>query len=309
MVRFPHDAVPFPHDAVPFGPLVLHLGHGKGGEGSIMSANTKDPGKGDPEPGSAGPDGKGELEIGRQQRDKMLKLVARGFFNELINYGVDRKEVVRVASHLLDNLLTRQDLSENGIRYLSDLFTLRTVKDEWTERRVLSVDHVSLRPLHPSTISVVASWLQYRHIRESFIPPFPGTEEELEAYFADPQREYFEVLHEDAPVGIIGGENIDEAVGKLEMKKLVGESAQQGKGIGKRATFGFLYYAFMILGMNKVYIHSQDINIRNISLNNRFGFEMEGVFREDFLANGKRADVVRMALMRDTWQQIFSPTD
>ncbi|HEU4408175.1 MAG TPA: hypothetical protein VFS43_23130 [Polyangiaceae bacterium] len=40
-----------------------------------------------------------------QRRDQMSKLVAKGFFNELVNYGVRNEEIVRVASHLLGNLL------------------------------------------------------------------------------------------------------------------------------------------------------------------------------------------------------------
>jgi RimJ/RimL family protein N-acetyltransferase len=84
------------------------------------------------------------------------------------------------------------------------------------------------------------------------------------------------------------------------MKKLVGEPGLQGKGIGKQATFGFLYYAFMIRNLNKVYIHSRDINMRNVNLNSRFGFELEGVFLDE------RQDVVRMALFKPLWLQIFS---
>jgi RimJ/RimL family protein N-acetyltransferase len=90
------------------------------------------------------------------------------------------------------------------------------------------------------------------------------------------------------------------------MKKLVGEVELQGKGIGKRATFGFLYYAFMILGMHKVYIHSRDINVRNINLNSGFGFELEGVFLEDVQVGGRRADVIRMALLKPLWTAMFA---
>ena len=90
------------------------------------------------------------------------------------------------------------------------------------------------------------------------------------------------------------------------MKKLVGESGLHGKGIGKRATFGFLYHAFMIRNMNKVYIHSRDINMRNINLNSRFGFELEGVFLDDITVGDKRQDVVRMALFKSLWLRIFS---
>jgi RimJ/RimL family protein N-acetyltransferase len=109
-------------------------------------------------------------------------------------------------------------------------------------------------------------WLKVPAVGESFVPRFPENESELRKYFTHPTREYFGIYYNDQLVGIVGGENIDEAAGKLEMKKLVGESGLQGKGIGKRATFGFLYYAFVILNLNKVYIHSRDINMRNINL-------------------------------------------
>jgi len=138
------------------------------------------------------------------------------------------------------------------------------------------------------------------------VPAFPEKEIDLQKYFTHPTRDYFGIYYNDQPVGIVGGENIDPVAGKLEMKKLVGESGLQGKGIGKRATFGFLYYAFLILDLNKVYIHSRDINIRNLNLNRRFGFELEGIFFEDIKVGDKRQDIVRMALFKSLWLQVFS---
>jgi RimJ/RimL family protein N-acetyltransferase len=149
-------------------------------------------------------------------------------------------------------------------------------------------------------------WLQAPEVRESFVPAFPEKEAELQKYFTHPTREYFGIYFEQQPVGIVGGENIDRVAGKLEMKKLVGESVQ-GKGLGKRATFGFLYHAFQVLNMNKVYVHSRDINVSNLNLNSRFGFELEGVFLEDLKVGDKRQDVVRMALFKSRWLQIFAP--
>ena len=52
---------------------------------------------------------------------------------------------------------------------------------------------------------------------------------------------------------------------------------------------------------------SRDINIRNINLNSRFGFELEGVFLDEIKVGDKRQDVVRMALFKPLWLQIFSP--
>ena len=247
-----------------------------------------------------------EKTVSGQQRDQMLKLVAKGFYNELTNYGVQKNEILRVASHLLDNLMAQERKPGKGVSYYSEMFTLAAVKDEWEACKQLSVQHVSLRPLQPAVIPKVVEWLQAPGVHESFVPAFPAREIELQHHFTHPTREYFGVYFEGQPVGIVGGENIDREAGKLEMKKLVGESGLQGKGIGKRATFGFLYYAFMILNLNKVYIHSRDINMSNLNINSRFGFELEGVFLEDLKVGDQRQDVVRMALFKSLWLKIFS---
>ena len=247
-----------------------------------------------------------EKTVLKQERDQMLRLVSKGFYNELINYGVRKDEILRVASHLLDNLMAQEKKPGEGVQYYNHIFTLDTVKDEWKERKRLTVQHVTLRPLQPTVISKVVQWLKNPAIRESFVPAFPEQETDLQKYFTHPTRDYFGIYYNDQPVGIVGGENIDPVAGKLEMKKLVGESGLQGKGIGKRATFGFLYYAFLILDLNKVYIHSRDINIHNLNLNSRFGFELEGIFFEDIKVGDRRQDIVRMALFKSLWLQVFS---
>ena len=242
----------------------------------------------------------------KKQRDQMLRLVTKGFYNELMNYGVGKAEVIRVASHLLDNLLAKEKRPAEEQPYYNGIFTLASVKDEWASRKRLIIEPVRLRPLEMPIAKKVAGWLKDRAVRESFVPAFPETERELKEYFSDPTREYFSIDYNDEAVGIVGGENIEAATGKLEMKKLVGDPGLQGTGIGKRATFGFLYYAFMIRNLNKVYIHSRDINMRNINLNSRFGFELEGVFLDEIMIGGKHQDVVRMALFKPLWLQRFS---
>lgn len=248
----------------------------------------------------------GEDELVDQRRDQILKLVTRAFFNELTKYGIREDEILRVASHLLDNVLAQQHRTDRGGAAPSDVgFTIDAVVDEWRAHRRLTLDGVVLRPFEGAHVPPVAEWLSVAAVRESFVPPFPQDEAGIRAYFRSPGQEYFAILRDDALVGIIGGENIDAASGKLEMKKLIGDPDLRGKGIGKRATFMFLFWAFSILGMHKVYVHSRDINVRNINLNSRFGFELEGVFLEDAQLGGRRVDLVRMALLAPIWRALF----
>jgi RimJ/RimL family protein N-acetyltransferase len=261
---------------------------------------------------NSGRDSGGEDGVVDQRREQILKLVTRAFFKELRRYGIKEDEIVRVASHLLDNILSQtggpRRRAHDEERPLTDVaFTVDAVTDDWEHKRTLTLDRVSLHPFAVSLVPRVEEWLRLPGVRESFVSPFPETQAGLRDYFARPNQEYFAIHHDGTAVGIIGGENIDRQAEKLEMKKLVGDPEMRGKGIGKRATFLFLHHAFSALGMHKVYVHSRDINVRNINLNSGFGFELEGAFLEDTKIGGERVDLVRMALLAPLWQALFAP--
>ena len=250
-------------------------------------------------------DSPGGALVMRQRHEQMLKLVAKGFYRELINYGVNSGEIITVAGHLLDNLIRKDTAPDSAAGYYNQVFRIDDVRDAWARRHLLTVHDVSLRPLEAALIPQIAAWLMDRAVSESFVPAFPVSVEELTSYLFETSRLYFGIYYRNQPAGIMGAENIDQGTSKLEMRKLVGH-ALGGKGIGKRATFLLLYYAFEILRFNKVYLHSTDVNIRNLNLNSKFGFELEGVFFEEVLVQGTLRDVVRMGLRAQRWRELFA---
>ncbi|MBN2364986.1 MAG: N-acetyltransferase [Calditrichaeota bacterium] len=243
----------------------------------------------------------------KYQQDQLLKLVAKSFYKELVKYGVESSDIVTVSLHLLDHLTDQSSSDDRVGRYFSSEFLLQDIADNWKEKEQLSIHKVSLKLLLPNQISLICRWLKKSEIQMTFIDFLPKNEIELSQYmFEDPERTYFGIHYDGTFVGIIGAENIDKTHHKLEMKKFIGADDFSGKGIGKRATFLFLYYVFMILGFNKVFIHSMDTNIRNINLNSKFGFELEGIFFQEIYRNGELFDVVRMGLLKNNWMEIFS---
>jgi len=244
--------------------------------------------------------------LARRHHEQMLKLVAGSFYREMINYGVAGPDVLSVAGHLLDNVMQFSSLPGADTGTHRHLFSIADVDDEWDGSRRLKLGEISITPFEEVAISRVLSWLQLPLMRDAFHPPFPDTPPALASHLRDGHREYFLVSHGGNPVGVIGAESIDRESAKVEMRKLIGEPTMQGKGIGKRATFLFLYHMFLIRGFEKIYVHSMDTNIRNLNLNRKFGFELEGVFFQDVVINHKRRDVVRMALLRSVWLNLFS---
>ena len=66
-------------------------------------------------------------------------LVAKSFYNELINYGVNEAEVLTVAGHLLDNVMHEGGPKNNQAGYYSRLFSVKDVQDEWAAEKRLTV--------------------------------------------------------------------------------------------------------------------------------------------------------------------------
>jgi RimJ/RimL family protein N-acetyltransferase len=252
------------------------------------------------------PNQKDSLPAIYQHREQMLKLIARSFYKEMVNYGVSTNEVLTVTEYLLDSLQNKGNKTNGSAESDRGFFSIKNICDEWDQKNRLTMQEVGIAAIDTALIPKITDWLKAPKIRESFYPAFPESEEELEQYFRAPHRDYFAILYQQTPVGMIGAENIDPHSSKLEMRKLIGDPGMYGKGIGTRATFLFLYYVFVIRKFRKVYIHSIDINIHNININARFGFELEGVLLEDFKVQEEWRDVVRMSLSRSLWMNLFS---
>lgn len=245
--------------------------------------------------------------VERRQHEKLLRLVTKGFYKELVNYGVPETDIVTVATHLLGHVSSQQDEAGEQDRFYSRIFSLDSITDAWASERRLSVDDaVVLRPFEPALAPTIADWLANPATGASFVTPYPSDPEALSAQLSSPSATYFCIDYQDELVGFIGAESLDPHSRRLEMRKLVGRRDLQGMGIGKRATFAFLYWAFRLLDYEKVYTFSSDVNLRNLNLNAQFGFTLEGVLLGEVAGSEGRIDVIRMGLLRSRWDEIFA---
>ncbi len=246
-------------------------------------------------------------ELEKIKLKQILKLVTHSFYKELVNYGVDAHDIINVSTQLLDHVLQKNVPENNNGSYQGD-FKIGDIKDLWRKEKKLVLKDVHIEPLHDDeTVETICHWLKQREVSQTFIRFFPKEKNQLHEYLLDnPTRKYFAVRYlKKNLVGIIGAENLDKENKKLEMKKFIGASDFRNRGIGKLSTFLFLYYVFEIMDFNKIYIHSLDTNIKNINLNSKFGFELEGILYSEVFLNGKPRDVLRMGLLKSKWHSLF----
>jgi RimJ/RimL family protein N-acetyltransferase len=103
-------------------------------------------------------------------------------------------------------------------------------------------------------------------------------------------------LSESKPVGFAEITEIHWVHQVGELWILIGSSDLWGKGLASEALRLLLDYAFDSLGLRKLHVKVRTDNEAAVRLYQKLGFEREGIFAKEYLAEGRYVDLFRMAI-------------
>lgn len=106
------------------------------------------------------------------------------------------------------------------------------------------------------------------------------------------------------PVGLIGLLSIDQKNSKAEYYVMVGNTEFKGKGIAKEASRQIINYGFYELGLNRIYLFTEEKNVIAQKLFERIGFVKEGYLRADLLSRGEFVDRYVYSILKGDWEKI-----
>ena len=169
---------------------------------------------------------------------------------------------------------------------------------------MLMGEKIYLRLMEEKDISSKVRWINDPEVRKTLVLDYPisevGTKQWLHSIASDKTRKDFIVClsENDLSIGFGGFVNIDYKNRKAETYMTVGQKEYWGKGYAGDIKKTLLEYAFEEMGLNRVYSCVWAENEKMISLNHKFGFESEGVLREDVFVHGEYRDIIFMALLK-----------
>jgi RimJ/RimL family protein N-acetyltransferase len=98
------------------------------------------------------------------------------------------------------------------------------------------------------------------------------------------------------PVGAMAYLDHSSTQQRAELRKLIGDPAYRGRGLAEEATRLWVNYGFQGLGLKKIFVSTLQTQVANIKLNEKIGFQVEGLLRNEVLIDGRRHDVLRMGM-------------
>jgi RimJ/RimL family protein N-acetyltransferase len=99
---------------------------------------------------------------------------------------------------------------------------------------------------------------------------------------------------EGKPIGALAYLDHDVDHKRAELRKLIGDPEFRGMGLAEEATQLWIAYGIHALHLEKIYVSTLQTHINNIKLNEKIGFQVEGLLRDEVLIDGTRHDVLRM---------------
>lgn len=164
--------------------------------------------------------------------------------------------------------------------------------------------NVYLRLMERRDIKYKVKWINDPDVRKSlFIQDISeiGTEQWLIKVSTDNTRNDYVICENgnDTPIGFASVVNIDFRNSSAETYICIGEKRFWGKGYGTEVKKLLLEYMFIELGLNRVYAYNWAENKGIIKINEKLGFKLEGVLRQDRFADGQYKDRVIFSMLRE----------
>ena len=223
-----------------------------------------------------------------------LNALAKSIFSETIEMGFNSNDYVKLMNEILD-MTMRSDISptlnstsgENNLKLKREL--------------PISTNHLIIRDYNQKTDKeILRKWFEEENNKLFLLSTSAKSNLEIDT-IENNERNIFATitLLDKTPIGLLALINIDRKNSKGEMRKMIGEDCERGKGYAKEATKLWLKYCSEVLGVNKIYINTIETNIKNITINRHLGFQVEGLLKKECVINDVEHDILRMAFFKN----------
>ncbi len=223
-----------------------------------------------------------------------LNALAKSIFSETIEMGFNSNDYVKLMNEILDMTMKSEISPTNNTESEEKNFQLK-------RDLPITTDHLIIRDYNSATDKkVIVKWFEEENNKLFLLSTTAKSNLEIDTIVNNERNLFATItLLNKTPIGLLALINIDRKNSKGEMRKMIGEVSERGKGYAKEATKLWLKYCSEVLDINKIYINTIETNIKNITINRHLGFQVEGLLKKECVINDVEHDILRMAYFKN----------
>ncbi|MCM3633512.1 GNAT family N-acetyltransferase [Paenibacillus camelliae] len=174
-------------------------------------------------------------------------------------------------------------------------------------------DRIALREYRISDLDSISQWVNDPEITNTLSDVFlyPHSRNESETYLnvimeGKSSTKSFVIAEKDSLeyIGQIDLFNFDWKNRFAVMAIVIGKKEYLGKGYGSEAIRVLQKFAFEELNLNRIELDVYDYNARAYKCYLKCGFKEEGRMRQKLFKNGRYRDVIRMAILKEEFEEL-----
>jgi len=224
-----------------------------------------------------------------------IEAFARSIFKEATKYGFGQIDVIKLINQLM-GLCNPDDFGDSPAA--AEEVIHRKLEPGAASTLPIRSERIHIREFDAGTDLVLFDqWLPDRYGRFFVLSCATAQEITVDALVEDTRNHIGIVTRPDGkPVGAMAYLDHSRRQRRAELRKLIGEPDARGHGLAEEATWLWIQYGIHGLGLEKIYVSTLQTQITNVELNERIGFRVEGLLKNEVLIDGERCDVLRMGL-------------
>ena len=232
-----------------------------------------------------------ELEV---MNNLNIETVSKSILSETSKWGFKQSDYLKLINALMDLSLNKSENEKHLSKETSTKSKTKLILPLYTDNTIIRLfnrekDH-----------NVVNGWLDEEMGKWFLISRSHSTDKSFNQLLEDESNIFGLItLKDSTPIGLMAFLDWDKTQHKAEMRKLIGSEEYRKKGYAKEATQSWIQYGVNNLGLKKIYLHTIENNIRNVTLNKELGFQIEGILRKECNINNEYYDLLRMAYIVD----------
>lgn len=161
----------------------------------------------------------------------------------------------------------------------------------------------NLRSIQDNELEIMRNWRNAPAVRANMYTRHEISSEEHLAWWARTRlredQQYFMYANDGKPLGIVAFTMIDRVNSNCSWAFYAGLDTP--RGTGSKMEFVALEYVFNDLKLHKLHCEVLAFNTSVINLHRKFGFQVEGIFRQHHRTDSGYTDIYGLGILASEW--------